>query len=303
MVRSSPTGKRRNEHRTRHRFRRTPMILGDGQGDDRMLIQGGSGRPVIGTTFRRPVVRCRCDALGCKNEVLEYEHIAIRTKRHFCSRDCYHSSKDAESNPKWRGGKKRARCPCCNRTFRFYGNTPQTYCSQQCVSDARVARNNQIWTVDYARQLLSDFRRSGLQFYRFAASLGWTEDGLRKRIQSVARDEFAEAVEETRLSWHEIYRRGRSFEYEVRRLLINREYVCMMSPRSEGPADLLAVKNGDILLIQCKCYGTLKKKERVQLIELARQAKGRAIVASKETGSPTFWEFRPDKFYRQEVTL
>lgn len=44
-------------------------------------------------------------------------------------------------------------------------------------------------------------------------------------------------------------------------------------------ADLLAVKAGEILLIQCKVGGKMRTNDRRSLLALASQAGGRALVA------------------------
>lgn len=65
-------------------------------------------------------------------------------------------------------------------------------------------------------------------------------------------------------------------------------YIVMPSPRSLGAADLLAVKAGEILLVQCKLYGTLPKSERIALEKMSKKAGGIAILATQKEGNIIF---------------
>lgn len=89
--------------------------------------------------------------------------------------------------------------------------------------------------------------------------------------------EYEDAIEAKNGKGYQI---GRAFEYRCRDALRAKGWVVFRSPRSKSPADLAALRAGKILLIQCKTRrDSLTQKERVELIEMAHAAGGRAILA------------------------
>lgn len=86
------------------------------------------------------------------------------------------------------------------------------------------------------------------------------------------------------------YTRGRYFEYRCKTILEAQGYVVIRSPQSRGPADLVAMRDGEILFVQCKTgAGKLSADARAALIEMARQAGGKAMLARRE-GRGIVWE-------------
>jgi len=61
------------------------------------------------------------------------------------------------------------------------------------------------------------------------------------------------------------YQKGRRFEYKVKKWLEERGWICVRSAGSKSPFDLVAMKDGQTLPIQCK-YGT--KIARAEMKEL-----------------------------------
>jgi Holliday junction resolvase len=76
------------------------------------------------------------------------------------------------------------------------------------------------------------------------------------------------------------YRRGRALEYRIRDDLRERGYLVVRSAGSKGAVDLMAVGNGDILLVQSKRDGWAKPSERAALVVLAEQYGALAIIAT-----------------------
>lgn len=68
------------------------------------------------------------------------------------------------------------------------------------------------------------------------------------------------------------YRRGRAFEYRVKHHLEKHGCFVVRSASSHGPADLVALKEGKALLVQCKMRGNLSKVEKEELIHAASLA-------------------------------
>ena len=80
------------------------------------------------------------------------------------------------------------------------------------------------------------------------------------------------------------YRRGRMFEYRTRDYLRGFGWFVIRQPRSAFP-DLVALKNGTILLIECKLHGYLPSAERRHIVRLARNhIQGRPLLAFRKEG-------------------
>lgn len=79
------------------------------------------------------------------------------------------------------------------------------------------------------------------------------------------------------------YRRGRSFEYRVRDLLRGQGYFLVRQARSGFP-DLVALRRGEILLVECRVDGYVSPDERDRFLRIAEQTGGRAVVARRVGG-------------------
>jgi len=66
------------------------------------------------------------------------------------------------------------------------------------------------------------------------------------------------------------YQRGRRLEYDAAAALEADGYLVMRAPGSKGCADLIALKRGEVLLVQCKTDGYLTPDERAELFGAAR---------------------------------
>lgn len=86
------------------------------------------------------------------------------------------------------------------------------------------------------------------------------------------------------------YEKGRSFEYRVKRHLEGMGYTVFRSGGSRSLADLLAMRRGEVLLVQCKTDGYLNPKRRERLRILAGNLGARAILAHRKGGNLTLEE-------------
>jgi Holliday junction resolvase len=77
------------------------------------------------------------------------------------------------------------------------------------------------------------------------------------------------------------YSRGRRFEWIVKGLFESRGWVTVRAARSK-PIDLVALKDGRILLIECKYNVGMSQRRRELLMDLARRAGARPILATKK---------------------
>ena len=80
------------------------------------------------------------------------------------------------------------------------------------------------------------------------------------------------------------YSRGSDFERSAMRALEADGYFVVRSAGSKGAADLVALKSGQALLVQCKLNGVCPPAERADLIRLAQTVGALPIVAHKVKG-------------------
>lgn len=77
------------------------------------------------------------------------------------------------------------------------------------------------------------------------------------------------------------YRKGRRFEWEVRRLLESKGFLVIRAARSK-PVDLVAMKGGEIYLVECKYSSRIRTRDMARLMEAAEKAGARLVLASKK---------------------
>lgn len=78
------------------------------------------------------------------------------------------------------------------------------------------------------------------------------------------------------------YQRGQRFAWKVRDQLRDDGYQVFVTAGSKTPADLIALKYGETLLVQAKrTSGTIPPAERVKLVDLAALVGAIPIVAHR----------------------
>jgi Holliday junction resolvase len=75
------------------------------------------------------------------------------------------------------------------------------------------------------------------------------------------------------------YRRGGDLERAAKKILEDNGYYAVKSAGSKGKVDVLALKAGEVLMVQCKTGGYLSPAERGGLRELARRNGATALAA------------------------
>ena len=78
------------------------------------------------------------------------------------------------------------------------------------------------------------------------------------------------------------YAFGRELEYAIRDELRSYEYFVLRSSHSETPVDLVALRKGEVLLIQCKRDGILAPKGWNALWAIAEDNHALALLARKQ---------------------
>lgn len=79
-----------------------------------------------------------------------------------------------------------------------------------------------------------------------------------------------------------MYRRGYHFELRVRKHFESLGWSVWRSAGSKSPADLVALRTGEVVLIQCKLSGTISKDEKQRLAMLARELECKAMLVHRE---------------------
>lgn len=119
-----------------------------------------------------------------------------------------------------------------------------------------------------AAKIWEKFKRSGLGLGKYCAAKGYDDLGFSKCMRRFFADEW-EHVIEAKAPRTGLYRLGRAFEYRARDRLKAAGYFVLRSPASKSPIDLLAIKPGVVLMIQCKRSAALPVGEWNALYDLA----------------------------------
>jgi Holliday junction resolvase len=90
------------------------------------------------------------------------------------------------------------------------------------------------------------------------------------------------------------YAKGRRLEYLVRDLFDEKGYVVVRAARSK-PIDLVCMKNGKILLVECKTKrSNLTKDRKKELLRLAERAGASLLLAYKNKRNIKFIDLKND---------
>lgn len=170
-------------------------------------------------------------------------------------------------------------CFYCAKQFRV---TPRQvrrgggkYCSRNCQRLAHVIDENK------ARQLFDEWKRSRLPLQMFSSKKRTDPGRLTKAFKNYLPDQYEMQLEEGK-NINLKYHKGRQFEYAVRDFYIQKGYFVLRSPRSLGLIDLVAIKKGEILFIQCKLGGAISASDKKSLILLAKSVGAQPLLATKD---------------------
>jgi len=75
------------------------------------------------------------------------------------------------------------------------------------------------------------------------------------------------------------YSRGRQFEYRVKRYLLEHGWLVFRSAGSRSVADLIALRAGEVWLIQCKANGYLTPVQQAGLAAVAKELGALPVIA------------------------
>ena len=85
------------------------------------------------------------------------------------------------------------------------------------------------------------------------------------------------------------YIRGRRFEYRVKRLLEKHGYRVVRAASSKGPADLVAFRKVELLLVQCKIGDWHTREDWNELVAIARETGAVPIFAQAKNRKTNLW--------------
>ena len=151
-------------------------------------------------------------------------------------------------------------------------------------------------SADAAAKLFGKFKRSSFGVGQFCARYQLDDLSFSRTMQQFFPDEW-DLVVESKAPRQTLYRLGRAFEYRARDFLRNCGYFVLRSPRSGSPVDLVAVKKGTNLFIQCKLDGNLRVKDWNALFDLSESVGSIPVLAESATGRDglTFWRLTARK--------
>jgi Holliday junction resolvase len=137
-----------------------------------------------------------------------------------------------------------------------------------------------------ARIAFEMFKRSPLGLGKYCAKKGYDDLGFSTCMKRHFADEWEHVIEAKQIK-QTAYKYGRQFEYRVRDHLKRLGYFAMRSPASKTPIDILAVRPGAVLFVQCKRSGSFPPAEWNELFELAKSCGAIPVLASCPTGRGT----------------
>lgn len=136
-----------------------------------------------------------------------------------------------------------------------------------------------------ALELLEQYRNNSGPLKVFASAQGHTAFALSRLFRALCPAEYASVVERKKAK---PYQKGRNFEWRVKHYLEGKGYWVLRSPQSKSPADLVALKLNECLLVQCKINkAAMSKSEKSELCSLAISVGGAPILAYRAPGYKT----------------
>lgn len=133
-------------------------------------------------------------------------------------------------------------------------------------------------TEDAARVLFERFKGCSMTMGVFCTRHTLDDLSFSNTMRRYFPDEW-DAVIEAKAPRQTMYRLGRAFEYRVRDALKKVGFFVLRSPRSGSPIDLVAIRKGLVLMIQCKRSGQLGIKDWNAIYDIALSSGAVPIMA------------------------
>lgn len=163
------------------------------------------------------------------------------------------------------------------------------------ASPPRRAVQWQHMSQSAARILFDDFRNSRLTLGQWCAKAAYDQAGFRATMQRFWPDEWRQVIE-SKTPKSSKYALGRSVEYQVRDRLRADGYFTVRAAASKGLIDLVAIKTGQVLFVQCKRGGSLPPAEWNALFDAATSCDAVPVLAERPGPRMLrFWELTARK--------
>jgi len=149
------------------------------------------------------------------------------------------------------------------------------------TNPVRPKRYLSVWRYmpeEDAAAVWTEFKGSSLGLIAWCKRKGYDDLGFSRTMKQFFGDEW-ESVMESKQPRTSLYRRGRQFEYSVRDQLRKVGFWAQRSPASKTPIDILAIRPGEVWMVQCKRHGALGVVEWNKLMDVATTAGARPILA------------------------
>ena len=134
-----------------------------------------------------------------------------------------------------------------------------------------------ILTEEEARPIWDDFKKSSLDKLHYCKSKGYPLSGF-DHLKKLFPDEWDHVIE-LKQPKQTKYRTGRYFEYVIRDLFKSHNYFALRSPQSRSPLDIIAIKHGIVIMVQCKRGGYCSPDEWNKLYKLAMSCGSTPLIA------------------------
>ncbi len=152
------------------------------------------------------------------------------------------------------------------------------FCSAKCWGQYRWLENK----VNMGK-LLEELKKSDLPIVEFANRHNSSYQRMKNALARNFPNEYKEIMNRRKTIHKPRYTSGKKFEHVVWTYFKNQGYYVMMSAHSEGPFDIVALKKGEILLVQCKEWRGYLRNNLIkeELIRIADDVGGQPIIAHK----------------------
>jgi Holliday junction resolvase/endogenous inhibitor of DNA gyrase (YacG/DUF329 family) len=224
---------------------------------------------------------------NCGGKFVRSPSVIRKGRLHFCSKSCRTSYYNKVNNPSKKRSLVTVKCAQCGKEItkeRYKFRGAKTFCSYSCVH--KYYRHRAKWeklNITEVKQLLEIYKESK-NTHEFGRTIGCKSWGrIRLAFLKHFPDEFQKITEEKKMKANIIYAIGRRFERKVRLYYENIGYFVYQSPFSKSPADLVAIKRGEILLIQVKFNSSyIKSRELDELIALAESINAKPVLVTRK---------------------
>ena len=254
--------------------------------------------------------------LNCGTVFQVSESETKRRERKFCSQNCYVAYKNKTHGWIWGIGRKLRpegwRNKLSETKKQLYSSgkltNPMLGKKRPDLADRNRARKGlphptepRRYTEDFVLELYEKYKtyKGGLR--GFAKINGCYPSPLREAFHKYVPSSELDLTMERKKDQNKHYACGRNFEWRVRDYYKRLGYWVLRSPRSGGPVDLVAIKKGETLLIQCKTHGYLPQKERQELANLAESIGANALLVWR--GLPPRYDLQIEVLTKKETQI